>query len=385
MIPRSRHLAAVQGLLRRHPVVAIVGARQVGKTTLAMELARVSGGAARFDLEDPRDLARLEDPMLALEPLRGLVIIDEIQRRPDLFPILRVLADRPGRPATFLILGSASPDLIRGASESLAGRIVYHELTGLRLDEVGAPQRDRLWLRGGLPRAFTAETDAESFEWLRAFAAALLERDVPQLGFRMPSVTMRRFWTMLAHYHGQIWNASEFARAFGVSDTTVRRYLDVLAGMMVVRILPPWHENISKRQVRSPKVYIADTGLLHCLLSIENMEQLLSHPKVGASWEGFAIEEVARRLRVIRERQWFWAAHSGAEVDFLITYGTERWGFEMKRTSAPRVTPSMRNALEILGLRELIVIHAGSESFPLAPKIRAVALSRIEEDLQPIG
>lgn len=382
MIARTRHRDAVTALLMRHPVVAIVGARQVGKTTLARQIGEEMGApAARFDLEDPRDLARLADPMLALEGLRGLVVLDEVQRLPEIFPVLRVLADRPERPATFLVLGSASAELLRQSSESLAGRIVYYELTPLRMDEVGAPQLDALWLRGGFPRAFLAQTERESAEWREAFVRTFLERDMPQLGFRMSAITLRRFWTMLAHYHGQTWNYSEFARAFGVSDMTVRRYLDALASAMVVRLLPPWHENIARRQVRAPKVYVADTGLLHTLLGIETLEELMGHPKVGASWEGLALEEIARRLGAAPDQRWFWATHGGAELDLLIVRGGRRLGFEVKRTSAPRLTPSMRIALRDLKLDELVVVHAGRDTFPMAPGIRAIPLARLDAEV----
>jgi len=382
MVTRTRHRDAVTALLTRHPVVAMVGARQVGKTTLARQIGEaMQTTVAHFDLEDPRDLARLADPMLALEGLRGLVVLDEVQRLPEVFPVLRVLADRPGRPATFLVLGSASPELLRQSSESLAGRIVTYELTPFRMDEVGTPLLEALWLRGGFPRAFLADSERESAEWREAFVRTFLERDMPQLGFRLSAITLRRFWTMLAHYHGQTWNYSEFARAFGVSDMTVRRYLDALASAMVVRLLPPWHENIARRQVRAPKVHIADTGLLHTLLGIETLDDLMGHPKVGASWEGFAIEEIARRLGATPEQRWFWATHGGAELDLLVLQGSRRRGFEIKRTSAPRVTPSMRIALRDLRLDELVVVHAGRDTFPMAPGIRAVPLTRLDADL----
>lgn len=382
MIVRARHIERVRGLLDRHPVVGILGARQVGKTTLAMQIAdSLAVPTARFDLEDPRDQARLGDPMLALDGLRGLVILDEIQRCPSLFPVLRVLADRPSRPATFLILGSASPELLQQSSETLAGRIIYHELAGFHLDEVGIGHLDRIWLRGGLPLSFLASSEPASLEWREAFVRTFLERDMAQLGFRMSAVSLRRFWTMLAHYHGQTWNASEFARSFGVSDATVRRYLDALASALVVRLLQPWHENIAKRQVRSPKVYVADTGLLHALLGIESADELLAHPKSGASWEGFAINEVLHRLEVTHDRCWFWATHASAELDLLVRTGSRSLGFEIKHTSSPKVTPSMRIALKDLHLDELIVIHAGRDSFPLSPGIRAVSLARIEEDI----
>ena len=377
MIQRFRHLRAVQSLLSRNPVVVILGSRQVGKTTLAGE-ARLPGRerAAWFDLEDPAHLARLADPMLALRGLRGLVVIDEVQRLPGLFPVLRVLADRPGRPARFLLLGSASPDLRRQGSESLAGRIAHYVLPPLGLDEVGRSSLGRLWIRGGFPRSFLARSEAASVEWRREFISTFLERDLPQLGFSLPPQTMRRFWTMLAHYHGQIWNASEFARSFGVADTTVRNYLDALSATFVVRQLQPWHENLSKRQVKSPKVYLADSGLLHALLGIEGLGGLESHPRLGASWEGFALETVIRGLGARPEECYFWATHAGAELDLMIVKGGQRFGFEFKRTEAPVLTPSMRIALKDLKLDRLDVVHAGRESFPLAERVRAVPLMR---------
>ncbi|HOD82265.1 MAG: hypothetical protein BWX88_03122 [Planctomycetes bacterium ADurb.Bin126] len=382
MIERNRELDTVLRLLRRCPVVAITGARQVGKTTLARQIAqRWKTPAAFFDLEDPQDLARLADPMLVLGDLRGLVIVDEIQRRPELFPALRVLADRPRTPARFLVLSSASPDLLRQGSESLAGRIMYHELGGFSLDEVGLKHHPRLWLRGGFPRSYLAASDSGSFQWRRGFVRTFLERDLPQLGISISAVALRRFWTMLAHYHGQIWNSSEFGRSFGVADTTVRSYLDRLTGALVVRQLTPWIENVGKRQVKSPKVYIADSGLMHALLDVRTCRDLERHPKVGASWEGFAIGQVARHLQAADEECFFWATHGGAELDLLIVRGRTRWGFEIKRTTTPSITPSMRSALDTLRLKRLYVIYAGQHTFDLARNIRAVPLPRLTEGL----
>ncbi|MBI4231512.1 MAG: ATP-binding protein, partial [Planctomycetes bacterium] len=288
VIRRPAQVREVRRLLESYPVVGIVGPRQVGKTTLAAEVARgLPGAVHRFDLEDSRDLDRLSQPMAALEGLRGTVILDEVQRRPDLFPALRVLSDRRGTPARFLVLGSGSPELLNRSSESLAGRVVYHELDGLDLGEVGARAIDRLWLRGGFPRSFLARSEAASVEWRRALVRTYLERDLPMLGSPGGPETMRRFWTMLAHVHGQIWNASDLARSFGVSDKTVRGYLDFLASTFLVRILPPWHENLGKRQVKSPKIYFRDAGLLHLLTGVLTRSDLLDHPRCGASWEGF--------------------------------------------------------------------------------------------------
>lgn len=385
LIERQRHRERVQGLLERHPVVTILGARQVGKTTLARQLAaRYDGPVSFFDLEDPTDLARLAEPMLALRDLRGLIVIDEVQRRPELFPVLRVLADRMERTARFLILGSASPELLHQTSESLAGRIFHHELGGFDLDEVGVSAHEKLWLRGGFPRSFLAETDSASGEWRRGFIRTFVERDLPGLGIQIPPETLRRFWTMIAHYHGQVWNGAELARAFGVSAMTVRRYLDVFTSALVLRQLQPWFENLGKRQVKSPKVYIADSGLLHTLLSLTTRDDLERHPKVGASWEGFALREVIERLGARPEEVFFWATHSGAEIDLLVVRGQRRLGFEVKRTASPRVTPSIRTALADLHLERVDVVYAGQETFPLGERARALSLSRLYDDLAPL-
>ena len=386
MILRNRHLDHVSDLLERFPVVGIIGARQVGKTTLARQLAeRATGGVTFFDLEDPADLARLADPMLAIKDLRGLVVIDEIQRAPDLFPVLRVLADRSEAPAGFLILGSASPEMLRQSSESLAGRVAYVELDGFSPDEVGVENLGRLWIRGSFPRSFLAESDRESLEWRLEFIRTFLERDLPQLGISVSATTMRRLWTMLAHNHGQLWNASAFSRSFGLADTTVRRYLDILTSTFVARQLSPWHANTRKRQVKSPKVYLNDTGLLHGLLSLRDREEVEAHPVVGASWEGFAAKTVQQRLGSRSDECFFWATHSGAEVDLVVAHGSRRLGFEFKKTVAPKTTRSMHTALEDIGLDRIDVIHAGDQSFPLAERIRAVALSRVYDDLEPLA
>lgn len=385
MIRRVDHLRRLTGLLREFPVVGLVGPRQVGKTTLARALARGWRGAVTYlDLESPADLARLADPVLALGPLRGLVVIDEFQRRPDLLAVLRVLVDRPRRPARFLVLGSASPDLIRGSSETLAGRIAYHELSGFSLAEVDPARLGALWLRGGFPRSFLARTEPASWRWRQQFIRTFLERDLPALGLRLGADTLHRFWAMLAHYHAQVWNASELARAFGVADTTVRGYLDLLASAFMVRLLTPWSENLAKRQVKAPKVYLRDPGLLHALLGIRTADDLERHPKVGASWEGFMLSEVIQRLGAEPRECHFWATHGGVELDLLVIRGRRRLGFEFKRTSGPSVTRSMHVALADLRLERLDVIHAGESTFPLAPKIRAVAAHRILADLPPL-
>jgi predicted AAA+ superfamily ATPase len=384
MIPRERRIHELARLLAEHRVVAILGARQVGKTTLAKTLAsRHRGATTFFDLEDPRDLARLADPMLAMEGLRGLIVLDEVQRRPDLFPSLRVLADRP-RGARMLLLGSASPDLLRQSSESLAGRIAFDRLTGFTLDEVGPTAWRRLWLRGGFPRSFTARSDRASAEWRDAFVQTFLERDIPQLGVHLSALTLRRFWTMVAHHHAQILNSSELGRAFGVAHTTIRHYLDLLSGTFMVRQLQPWHENLGKRQVKAPKIYLTDTGLLHTLLGIVTAEDLERHPKVGASWEGFSLEALLAHLGARPEECFFWATHAGAELDLLVVRGRRRLGFEMKRTDAPQVTPSMRIALQDLRLNSLDVIYPGARTFPLGRGIRAVGLGRLLLDVKQL-
>jgi predicted AAA+ superfamily ATPase len=382
MIPRERHLAAVLRLLRQFPIVAILGARQVGKTTLALEiLKRAKPSGERFDLEDPADLARLSDAKLALAGLKSLVVIDEIQRRPDIFPVLRVLADRRPRESRFLVLGSASPELLRQSSETLAGRIAFYTLDGFGLDEVGVEKLDRLWLRGGFPLSFLARTHDSSFTWRQSFIRTFLERDMPQLGVRVPAATLSRFWSMLAHYHGQVWNGAEFARAFGVSDKTVRHYLDTLRAAQVATVLQPWHENVRKRQVKSPKVYVRDSGVLHGLLGIREHRDLERHPKVGASWEGFLLQQVVGHLGASAEECFFWATHSGAELDLLWVRARRRWGFEFKRTSSPKLTSSLCVAIETLGLQKAFLVHAGDKTFPVHKHVTAVAAARLLMDV----
>lgn len=384
MIARRHHRQRVRSLLRQFPVVAILGARQVGKTTLARRVAeRVGDPVTWFDLEDPADLARLADPGLALRELRGLVVLDEVQRQPDLFPLLRVLADRDPLPARFLLLGSASPELLRQGSETLAGRLSLHRLDGFHLDEVGVARAEALWVRGGFPRSFLATDDAASFRWRADFVTMFLERDLPQLGVGVPAPTMRRLWTMLAHLHGQTLNASELARSLGVSDTTVRRYVDHLAAAFVVRILPPWHANVGKRQVKAPKVYVADSGLLHALLQLATRVEVERHPKLGASWEGFALAEVVRALDVPWERCSFWGTHGGAEIDLVVEVAGRRLGIEAKRTEAPVVTRSMHTALVDLDLDQILVVHGGAASFPLTERVRAVSLQDVPSLSRP--
>ncbi|MDZ4772471.1 MAG: ATP-binding protein [Planctomycetota bacterium] len=379
-------IAAIRERLRLNPIVGLLGARQVGKTTLALQVARASRLKTHvFDLEDPDDLARLARPMDALRDLEGLVVIDEVHRRPDLFQVLRVLADRRPVRTRFLVLGSASIDLLKQSSESLAGRIAYFDLAGFGLDEVGVEQWRKLWLRGGFPRSFLARSEASSTDWRRDYSRTFLERDVRSFGIEIEPAALQRFWRMLAHYHGQVWNASEFGRAFGVADNTVRRYLDTLCGLLVVRRLSPWFENVGKRQVKAPKVYIADSGLLHLLLNVTTGDDLAAHPKVGASWEGFAMDAVVRRLGVRWEQCYFWRAHTGAELDLFVPHGKRRIGFEFKHTSAPELSRSMLSALEVLRLNEMIVVHRGEHAFSLHEKIRAVPLARLKSELKPLS
>jgi predicted AAA+ superfamily ATPase len=377
MIERRAQMESLIAALARSRIVILVGPRQCGKTTLARELLPVDS-VNYFDLEDPASLARLEEPMTALSPLDGLVVIDEVQRRPDLFPVLRVLADRRDSPARFLLLGSASGDLLRQSSESLAGRLERLTLGGFSIDEVGADSHRSLWLRGGLPRSYLAANDKDSALWRRSFIQALLERDLPQWGVRTPAVALLRFWTMLAHYHGQTWNAAEPARAMGVNESTTRRYLDLLTDAFMVRQLQPWHANLRKRQVKAPKIYVRDVGLLHELLGIGSEKELQSHPKVGASWEGFAIEQVLSAVQP--DEAFFWATHQGAEIDLVLRSGGRLFGIEVKRTDTPRMTPSIHIALADLGLEHVAVIYPGSRRFPLAERVEAVPLAELFDD-----
>lgn len=376
MLKRKTDLRLVRAALRRSRVVALLGPRQSGKTTLARGLVP-DDSPNYFDLEEPESLARLTEPATALRPLKGLVVIDEIQRRPDLFPVLRVLADRRPLPARFLILGSAAPELLRQSAETLAGRIEIVPLEGFRLADLGARTQPRHWLRGGFPLAYTARSDTDSFVWRRQFLQTFLERDLPQLGSGVPAAALRRFWSMVAHYHGQIWNAAEPARAMGVNESTVRRYLDLLTGVFMVRQLPPWFENLGKRQVKAPKVYVRDSGLLHALLGLGTVRELEHHPKVGASWEGYAVEEVLKTTAP--DEAYFWATHNGAEIDLVLFKRGQRIGVECKRTDAPTLTPSMRTALSDLKLDKLCVVYPGERRYRLADRVEVVPLAELTD------
>ncbi len=376
MINRNRLLATIRAALRRSRVVALIGPRQSGKTTAARQIV-AADSPNYFDLEDPAGLTRLAEPMTALAPLKGTVVIDEVQRRPDLFPVLRVLADRRPLRARFLILGSASPELQRQSAESLAGRLETIALAGFSLEELGAKALARHWRRGGFPPAFLARSDADSLRWRQQFVHTFLERDLPQLGINVPATTMLRFWTMLAHYHGNVWNAAELARSLGVSEPTVRRYLDLLTGLFIIRQLPPWYENLKKRQVRSPKIYFRDSGMAHQLLGIRTEHDLLTHPKLGASWEGYAIEEVLKLTGP--SEAYFWATHTGTELDLLIFNGGRRYGVEVKRQDAPHITSSMRTALSDLRLDYLTVLYPGTRRYSLDERVTVVPLSELAE------
>jgi uncharacterized protein len=380
-IERDNYLQQIRAELRAFPVVCLLGARQVGKTTLAREVAKTHRKVVTYDLEDPDQLARLDEPMLELRRHTGLIVLDEIQRRPELFPVLRVLADERPIRRRFLVLGSASPELLRQSSESLAGRIAYIEVAPLDLAELPANRFARRWLRGGFPRAFLARSDATSFAWRQQFRQTFLERDIRilELPGTPPAATLGRYWAMLAHVHGELLNWSELGRAMGVSDAIARRYADLLEGTLMIRQLRPWHENLSKRQVKSPKLYFHDTGMLHLLLGIRTLDELETHPRVGASWEGFLLEQLRRTLRADRDELYFWRTHDGAELDVLFVRATRRIGFELKRTTAPTMTPSMHHALADLRLDALYVIHAGAHRFPMAPKVEAVPWNQIVE------
>lgn len=380
MIPRPKDMQRLEQLMGLFSVTAILGARQCGKTTLARQFS----ADHYFDLENPRDLARLEQPQLALEDLSGLIAIDEIQRAPDLFPVLRYLVDtQPGQ--KYLVLGSASRDLIRQSSESLAGRIAYYHLGGLRLDDIEPSHWKRLWWRGGFPSSYTAPSEAASYMWREHYISTFLERDVPQLGINIPAPTLRRFWTMLCHYHAQVVNYAEFARNFGIADMTVRRYIDILAGTFMVRVLQPWHSNTSKRLVKRPKIYLRDSGLFHALLAIDSMEQLMGHNRLGASWEGFALECACRAVEKRDEELYFWRTHTGAEVDLFWQQSGRNWAVECKFADAPRVTRSMHSASAELDLEHLWVVYPGKARYRLDERITALPLTEVPAVLGTSG
>lgn len=376
-VPRERLVGRIRQGLENNPGVVLLGPRQCGKTTLARKICEEIQPCEFFDLENPVDLARLEAPLLALEPLTGLVVLDEIQRKPELFEILRVLMDSPRCKASFLLLGSASPRLVLGVSETLAGRVSFVHMSGFNLEEVGPENYKKLWLRGGFPRSYLARNDGLSLRWRLDFLQTFLERDIPQLGIRIPAQALRRFWVMLAHYHGQIWNASGFAHSISASQKTVKRYLDILTDSFVVRQLQPWFENIKKRQVKSPKAYLRDSGILHALLGLESERSIFSHPKFGSSWEGFVLEQMAALIHI--PDICFWATHGGSELDAFLNLEGRRIGIEIKYTDAPRITKSMRGAMEDLRLDHAYIIYPGEKSFPLDKKIEALSIGDIQQ------
>ncbi len=374
MIPRVDAIHRIDNAFRVHRAVALLGPRQCGKTTLARMLAKREP-CTYLDLENPADRRRLEAPQLALEGLSGLVIIDEVQRQPGLFELLRVLLDRPSNPARFLLLGSASLQLVKGVSESLAGRIGFVDLSGFDLAEVGPESHRRLWIRGGFPRSYLAPDNSASLLWREDFIRTFLERDIPQLGVTIPAESLRRFWSMIAHYHGQVWKATDFARSLGTSENTARRHLDILAGAYMVRVLVPWFENIRKRQVKAPKIYIRDSGILHGLLQLGTVGDVQGHPKLGASWEGFALEQT---LSLFSSRDfYFWATHGGAELDLMLHLRGKRYGFEFKYADAPARTRSMLTALQDLGIERLWVVYPGDQEYALDDRISVVPISKL--------
>ena len=379
-IIRKREIETLNNRLKDNPVVTLLGARQCGKTTLSNQFARERSpaGIHIFDCEDPRDLAKLENPTMVLEPLKGVIIIDEIQRRPELFPVLRVLVDRDPK-KRFLILGSASRDLISQGSETLAGRISFVELGGFGLHDIKKNDYKKLWVRGTFPRSFLARSNRVAGEWREDFIRTFLERDIPNLGIRIPARTLRRFWTMLSHYHGQVFNASEIGRSLGTADTTVKHYLDILSGTFIIRQIQPWFYNTKKRLVKRPKIYFRDTGLLHTFMATNSESELLNHPRLGASWEGFALEQALTHLNIKEDEAFFWAVHTGAELDLVFQRKGRLWGIEVKYQEAPTVTKSMHSALAELNLAHLWIIFPGDSGYPLGQDITAVGLSRMKE------
>ena len=383
MLDRPHYHDLIRRRLDANPVVSLLGPRQVGKSTLAKFITAEHPGAHYFDLENPVDTARLASPLTALESLKGLVVIDEVQRQPGLFSLLRVLADRHPLPARFLLLGSASPTLIRGVSESLAGRLGFVDLHGFDLTEVGGEKWRELWWRGGYPRSFLAADDAAARDWQDALLRTLLERDLPEAGITIPAATLRRFWSMVAHFHGQTWNAAEFARSLGSAETTARRYLDILTSMFLVRQLPPWFENLGKRQVKAPKIYVRDAGLLHALLGVPTAGALGGHPKLGASWEGFVVEQVASQLG--ERNLWFWGTYAGAELDVFTQIAGRRIGIEVKHADAPGLTKSMHIARADLKLDRLLIVTPGDRSYPVADWAEVVGIPDLMSRLREIS
>lgn len=382
IIKRNRLIDSIIHSINRFPVTLLLGPRQCGKTTLAKEIFQEKGGTY-FDLEDPETPLRPEIASLVLKGLKGLVIIDEVQSQPNLFQLLRVLADRKPLPARFLLLGSASLDIVRGISESMAGRVAYVEMGGFISDEIDAKDMDMLWIRGGFPLSFLAENNQYSYEWRSNFIRSFLERDIPQMGIRIPAQALRRFWIMLAHYHANIWNAADLARSMGVKEDTARRYLDILSGAFLIRQLPPWFENVGKRLVKAPKIFIRDSGILHSLLGLSDISQVQSHPKLGFSWEGFALEQVIGLTRAERD-VYFYKTHGGAELDCLLLHKGKKYGFEFKYESSPTVTKSMHIVMQDIGLEKLFIVYPGSKGYPAGKNIDVVPLIKLTDVLKGI-
>lgn len=377
---RNKYLEYINEEFKINPIVSLLGPRQCGKTTLAEQYTKtLKEEFHKFDLEDPEDLAALENPKLLFSELKGTIVLDEIQRRPELFPYLRTLVDKEKRKRKILILGSASKDLIQQSSESLAGRISYIEVTPFKLNETAKTDQSKLWHQGGFPLSFLAETEKESYKWRKSYISTFLERDIPSLGIRIPASTIRRFWQMIAHYQGQIVNYSELGRSFGANDKTIKNYLDILTETFMIRQLRPWHENIKKRQVKRPKIYFRDSGIFHSLLAVENKRSLLSHPKLGASWEGFALEQVINHFEISSEDAYFWAVHEQGELDLFFQKNGKRIGVEFKFTASPELSPSMSYSIEHLSLDLLVCIHSGEKRFKLGEKVIACALNKLEE------
>jgi uncharacterized protein len=378
-IQRTPEIELLKRLLRNNPIVAILGPRQCGKTTLSRQFSsQWSKNVTVFDLENPLDAQRLQEPLLALENIEGLIIIDEIQRSPDLFPVLRVLADRQKK-TKYLVLGSASRDLIRQSSESLAGRISYAEIGGFSLRLLGAVKAEKLWIRGTFPRSFLAASETASYQWRQDFIATFLERDIPQLGITIPAKSLGRFWKMLAHYHGQIFNASEIGKSLSISDHTAQRYLDLLSGTFMVRQLRPWFYNTKKRIIKRPKVYFRDSGILHALFTLEGKKDVFSHPKLGASWEGFALEETIKAAGLKEDEAFFWGVHAAGEIDLVFQKKGELYGVKVKYGQAPNLTQSMSSALKELSMKRLWIIYPGKESYPLDRKVTVLSLSDLHK------
>ena len=374
VIERRGYIERLKRAISRSPIVALLGRRQCGKTTLARMICG-QRPSTYFDLESQTDLRRLANPEMILASLSGLVVIDEIQTDPALFAALRVIVDKPENKCTFLILGSASPQIVRSISETLAGRVEFVDMAGFDLAEVGSSKWKQLWTRGGFPRSFLARNDQDSFAWREGFIRTFLQRDIPQLGISIPAPAMRRFWTMLAHYHAQIWNASRMGSALGINDKTARSYLDILTQTYMIHQLQPWHENIRKRQVKSPKVYFRDSGVLHSLLDVGDFHAVTGHPQAGASWEGFAMEQIIRRI--LPSQVYYWATYGGAELDLFAVVNGKRYGIEFKFSEAPEKTKSMAAAIELLTLDKLLIVYPGEKSWPIDETISVCPIDQV--------